>query len=174
MELGAKIAYIKETKYFPQIGTFTMFEMPTGNYDKGLGVGKVWYKLPSGCRRMRAIGCSMAVPAKMVPQTGFRNFPYGGFLVKREISERLELGGEVFSQARGDCAAAADASVDDDRCRRLLPLQAQSQTSSFCFAMATRSPGKPRTTPMSGCTGRGGRMRKAGRQGRAGQEGSAE
>ena len=46
MELGAKIAYIKESKHIPQIGSFTMFEMPTGNYDKGLGVGKVWYKLP--------------------------------------------------------------------------------------------------------------------------------
>ena len=46
MELGAKIATIKESKYVPQIGTFTMFEMPTGNYDSGLGVGKVWYRLP--------------------------------------------------------------------------------------------------------------------------------
>ena len=46
MELGAKIAFIKESKHVPQIGSFTMFEMPTGNYDKGLGVGKVWYKLP--------------------------------------------------------------------------------------------------------------------------------
>ena len=46
MELGAKIAFIKETKYIPQLGTFTMFEIPTGNYSKGLGVGKVWYKVP--------------------------------------------------------------------------------------------------------------------------------
>ena len=28
------------------IGTFTMFEIPTGNADKGLGVGRTWYKLP--------------------------------------------------------------------------------------------------------------------------------
>src|SRR5580704_14248784 len=41
-ELGAKIAFIKETKRIPQIGAFTMFEMPTGSYAKGLGVGKVW------------------------------------------------------------------------------------------------------------------------------------
>ena len=41
MELGAKLAFIKEINAFPQIGTFTMFEMPTGNYDSGLGVGKV-------------------------------------------------------------------------------------------------------------------------------------
>ena len=31
MELGVKIAFIKETKHIPQIGSFTMFEMPTGN-----------------------------------------------------------------------------------------------------------------------------------------------
>ena len=46
METGIKIAFIKESKYIPQIGTFTMFELPTGSYDKGLGVGKVWYKVP--------------------------------------------------------------------------------------------------------------------------------
>ena len=46
MELGTKIAFIKESPHVPQIGTFVMYEMPTGNYDKGLGVGKVWYKVP--------------------------------------------------------------------------------------------------------------------------------
>src|SRR5579864_8939705 len=46
MELGAKIAFIKESKHIPQIGSFTMFEIPTGNADKGLGIGKVWYKIP--------------------------------------------------------------------------------------------------------------------------------
>ena len=46
VELATKIAIVKETKLLPQIGTFTMFEMPSGSYAKGLGVGKVWYKLP--------------------------------------------------------------------------------------------------------------------------------
>src|SRR6202522_3378187 len=40
MELGAKIAIIKESKYIPQIRIFTMMELPTGSYDRGLGVGK--------------------------------------------------------------------------------------------------------------------------------------
>src|ERR1700722_10197880 len=31
MEFGVKLAIIKETKTIPQIGTFTMLEMPTGN-----------------------------------------------------------------------------------------------------------------------------------------------
>lgn len=98
MELGAKIAYVKETKYFPQIGTFTMFEMPTGNADKGLGVGKVWYKLPLWMQKN--IGHWLldgGAGETVVPQTGFRDFPYGGFLMKYTFNNRLEFGGEVFA-----------------------------------------------------------------------------
>src|ERR1035441_10238850 len=45
-ELGLKYGFIHQTKHRPQIGTFTMLELPTGNSTKGLGVGRVWYKLP--------------------------------------------------------------------------------------------------------------------------------
>ena len=102
MELGAKIAYIKESKYVPQIGTFTMFEMPTGNYDKGLGVGKVWYRLPLWLQKN--IGPWLldgGAGETMVPQTQYRNFPYGGFLLKYTFpGDRIEFGGEVFSHGR--------------------------------------------------------------------------
>ena len=106
MELGAKIAYIKESKYIPQVGTFTMFEMPTGNYDKGLGVGTVWYKLP--LRLQKNIGHRLldgGVGETVVPQTGYRDFPYGGFLLKYTFGERLELGGEVFAHGHEGYAA---------------------------------------------------------------------
>ena len=76
MELGAKIAIIKETKHVPQIGTFTMFEMPTGNSDKGRGVGKVWYKLPVWLQKN--IGrwtLDGGAGYQVVPQTDYRNFP---------------------------------------------------------------------------------------------------
>jgi len=113
MELGAKIAYFKETKYFPQIGSFTMFEMPTGSYSKGLGVGKVWYRLPLWAQKN--IGKWLldgGAGYEVVPQTGYRNFPYGGFLLKYTLSERLELGGEVFSHgAEGEAAPQTRAST---------------------------------------------------------------
>ena len=107
VELGAKIAYIKESKYVPQIGTFTMFEMPTGNSDKGLGVGKVWYKLPLWLQKnwgkwMVDGGAGETV----VPQKQYHNFPYGGFLVKRELNKKLELAAEVFSHGGEGFAAA--------------------------------------------------------------------
>ena len=98
MELGAKIAFIKEGKHMPQIGSFTMFEMPTGNADKGLGVGKVWYKLPIWLQKnVGKWTFDGGGGYEVVPQDGFYNFPYTGFLVKKEINERLELGVEVFA-----------------------------------------------------------------------------
>ena len=88
MELGAKIAFIKEIKHFPQIGSFTMFEMPTGNFDKGLGVGKVWYKLPIWLQKNSGKWLFDGGGGyQVVPQTGYRNFPYAGWLIKRELSE---------------------------------------------------------------------------------------
>jgi hypothetical protein len=107
MELGTKIAIIKETKHIPQIGTFTMFEIPTGSYAKGLGVGKVWYKLPLWLQKK--VGhwtFDGGAGYEVVPQTGYRNFPYTGWLVKRVLSERLELGVEVFAHGREGYAAA--------------------------------------------------------------------
>jgi hypothetical protein len=101
MEVGAKIALLKESKYIPQIGTFTMFEIPTGSYDKGLGVGKVWYKVPLWLQKN--IGHWLLDGGggeTIVPQTQYRNFPFGAFLLKYAFGDRLELGSEVFSHGR--------------------------------------------------------------------------
>ncbi len=107
MELGAKIAFIKETKHCPQIGSFTMFEMPTGSYTKGLGVGKVWYKLPLWLQKNSGKWLfDGGAGYQVVPQTGYRDFFYTGWLVKRELSEQWELGAEVFAHGREGFAAA--------------------------------------------------------------------
>ena len=113
MELGAKIAFIKESKHFPQIGSFTMFEMPTGNADKGLGVGKVWYKLPIWLQKNSGKWLFDGGGGyQVVPQTGYRNFPYTGWLIKRELSEQWELGAEVFAHgAEGSAAAQTQSSA---------------------------------------------------------------
>jgi hypothetical protein len=107
MELGVKLALIKETKHFPQIGTFTMFELPTGNFDKGLGIGKVWYKLPIWLQKNSGKWLfDGGFGYQIVPRANFRDFPYTGWLVKRELNERLELGAELFAHGREGLAAA--------------------------------------------------------------------
>lgn len=113
MEFGAKIAFIKESKHFPQIGSFTMVEVPTGNSDKGLGVGKVWYKLPIWLQKNSGKWLFDGGGGyQVVPQTGFRNFPYTGWLIKRELSEQWELGAEVFAHgSEGSAPAQTQASA---------------------------------------------------------------
>lgn len=106
LELGVKLAIFKETKTTPQIGTFTMFEMPTGNYDKGLGVGKVWYRLPVWLQKNEGKWLfDGGAGETVVPQVGYHDFPYGGFLVKREVNERIELAAELFSHGAEGFAA---------------------------------------------------------------------
>ncbi len=116
MEVGAKIAILKESKHFPQLGTFTMFELPTGDDTKGLGVGKAWFKLPVWLQKNAGPwlfdgGAGYTV----VPQTGYRNYVYTGWLVKRVLSKRLELGTEIFSHgAEGEAAAQTKAATMAD------------------------------------------------------------
>lgn len=107
IEVGVKYGFLKQTKHRPQIGSFTMFELPAGSYSRGLGVGKVWYKLPLWVEKefgpWSLVG---GMGYTVVPQKDYRNFLYGGFLVKRVVNEKLELSAEVFSHAREGFAAA--------------------------------------------------------------------
>ena len=105
-ELGVKFGFIKQTRHRPQIGSFTMFEIPTGSYSRGLSIGKVWYKLPIWVDK--DIGPWSLVGGMgyaVVPQDGYKNFLYGGFLTKRVINKRLELSAELFSHAAEGAAA---------------------------------------------------------------------
>lgn len=106
-ELGLKWGFIKQTPHRPQIGSFTMLELPTGNYDKGLSIGRVWYKLPLWMEK--EFGPWSVVGGggyTLIHQAHYRSFPYGGLLVKRVLNERLELSAELFSHAREGFAAA--------------------------------------------------------------------
>ncbi len=98
IEIGVKYRYLNETKYRPMIGTFTMIEIPTGNYNLGLGVGKVWWKLPVWAQKSFGPWTTYGgVGEQVVPQTGYKDFTYGGWLVQRDIGKKWTLGSEVFS-----------------------------------------------------------------------------
>lgn len=98
MELGAKYRFVKESRYRPEIGSFTMLELPTGNYAKGLGVGRVWYKLPVWIQKSWGRWTSYGGAGyQIVKQKQYQSFSYGGWLLQRDIGKKLTLGAEIFS-----------------------------------------------------------------------------
>ncbi|MFZ0463870.1 MAG: hypothetical protein WBE20_14015 [Candidatus Acidiferrales bacterium] len=106
IEIGVKYRWVNETKYRPMIGTFTMLEVPSGNYNLGLGVGKPWAKLPVWVQKSFGPWTTYGgAGEEIVPQTGYKNFTYGGLLVQRDIGKKWTLGTEVFSHGAEGLAA---------------------------------------------------------------------
>ena len=105
-ELGVKFEWLKETKHRPMIGTFTMIEIPTGSYSKGLGVGTPWFKLPLWLQKSWGPWTTYGGGGyEIVPQTQYNNFAYEGWLVQRDIGKKLTLGIEVFHHGAEGYAA---------------------------------------------------------------------
>jgi hypothetical protein len=116
-ELGFKYRFFKETPHSPEIGIFPFFELPTGNADRGLGVGKTWYRMPLWLQKSwgnpdRQWTSYGGAGETIVPQTGYQNFPFAGWLVQRQLSEKLTLGAELFGHgAEGPAALSTRAST---------------------------------------------------------------
>lgn len=97
IELGVKYRFVQEGKHRPQIGTFTMFEIPTGSAPRGLGVGKTWYKVPLWAQKSFGPWTTYGGGgATVFSVPGYRNFPFAGWLVQRDIGKKWTLGTEVF------------------------------------------------------------------------------
>jgi hypothetical protein len=98
IETGIKFRFVQETKHRPQIGTFVMFELPTGSAAKGLGVGKTWYKVPLWVQKSFGPWTTYGGGGETIFNhvDGYRNFPYAGWLVQRDIGKKLTLGTEAF------------------------------------------------------------------------------
>jgi hypothetical protein len=99
IEAGIKFRFVQETAHTPMIGTFTMIELPTGNSDRGLGVGKTWFKVPVWAQKSFGRwttygGGGETIFSGKVP--GYRNYPFAGWLVQRELGKKWTLGTEVF------------------------------------------------------------------------------
>jgi len=97
IELGIKFRFVQETKHRPMIGTFTMFEIPTGNSVRGLGVGKTWYKAPLWVQKSFGPWTTYGGGGvTLVNAPGYRNFPFAGWLVQRDLGKKWTLGTEIF------------------------------------------------------------------------------
>lgn len=110
MELGAKYRFVKEGRYRPQVGTFPMLELPTGNFALGLGNGSLWTKLPIWLQKSFGPWTSYGGGGYAINrQTGMRSYPFYGWEAQRDLNKRLTLGAEIFGQ--GSIAVAQSGST---------------------------------------------------------------
>ena len=101
IETGIKYRFVQESKYRPMVGTFVMFELPAGNAERGLGVGKTWYKLPLWVQKSfgpwTTYGGGGETVVRGVP--GYRDYPFAGWLVQRDLGKKVTLGTRFFITA---------------------------------------------------------------------------
>ncbi len=98
-ELGVKYRFIDETADVPQIGTFPLIEIPTGNEDKLLGSGKVQAYIPLWAQKSWGGLTTYAGGGVWYnPGVGRRNWGFAGWEVQYDFSQVITLGAELYYQ----------------------------------------------------------------------------
>ena len=98
-ELGFKYRFITPSKsdWFPQVGIFPLLEVPTGDARRNLGSGNVDAFLPVWIQKDFGKWLTYGGGGYWInPGPGNRDFWYTGWLLQRQVTDKLALGAEVF------------------------------------------------------------------------------
>ena len=96
-ELGVKYRFVHETDTLPQVGLFPLVEIPTGSAGKGLGSGHTQIYLPVWVQKSWGPWTTYGGYGWWRnPGAGNRDWSYAGWLVQRDLGEKLTLGMEAF------------------------------------------------------------------------------
>jgi hypothetical protein len=113
VELGVKYRFVHETGRRPQIGTFPMLELPTGDGERGLGNGHLWARLPVWLQKSVGPWTTFGGLGYEVNHApGMKGSVFGGWLLQRTVTRRLIVGAEVFSQGAQAVGARGSTFVD--------------------------------------------------------------
>jgi len=97
-----KYRFFQETTYLPQIAFDPNLFLPTGNPNRGLGNGRVWYTLPFSMQKSFGSWTTYAqLGYGMNSSRDNGNYLFGGWVINKQINPTLNLGAEVFTQ-QGD------------------------------------------------------------------------
>ena len=120
-ELGAKVRFVKETKRVPEVGIFPFFELPSGDASKTLGVGGMWYRMPLWLQKSWGPedrqwtsygGGGEVVNSSVGYANGYKDYPFSGLLVQRQLTQKLTLGTELYGHgAEGPAATSTRAAT---------------------------------------------------------------
>ena len=100
-ELGVKYRFVQEDDdgWRPQIGVFPLIEAPTADAHRGLGTGHAQVFLPLWLQKSLGPWTTYGGGGYWHnPGAGNKDYWFMGWLVQRQVTEGLALGGEVFHQ----------------------------------------------------------------------------
>jgi hypothetical protein len=109
-EIGAKYRVLDpgEDDWWPQAGFFPAVDFPSGNARRGLGAGHTRAFLPLWLQKnFGSWTIDSGAGYWINPGAGNRNYWLFGWLVQRQVTDKLALGGEIFHQT-ADTAAGTD------------------------------------------------------------------
>lgn len=107
-EIGAKYRFVKESGWIPQVATFPLIELPTGNADEGLGNGKAQYFLPIWVQKSWGKWTTYGGGGYWLNQgKGNRDWWYFGWLLQRQLTDNFLLGAELYQTTPDSIGASA-------------------------------------------------------------------
>ncbi len=96
-ELGVKLRFVHEGARMPQVGTFPLVELPTGDEARGLGSGRAQLFLPLWFQKSFGPWTTYGGGGWwMNPGPGNRNWWYVGWQAQRRLSPQATVGAEIF------------------------------------------------------------------------------
>ncbi|HEX2867773.1 MAG TPA: hypothetical protein VHO03_12065 [Ignavibacteriales bacterium] len=105
-EVGVKYRFVEQTDIMPDIGTFPIAELPTGNASKGLGNGKTQLYLPVWLQKDIGKWTFYGGGGYWInPGQGNKNWTFSGILVQYNFSDSFFLGTEFFHQTPSTTAS---------------------------------------------------------------------
>lgn len=100
-EFGIKYRFVHETDVLPQVGTFPLMEIPTGDNERGLGSGHLPVFTPIWLQKSWGAWTTYGGGGYWInPGEGNRNFWQLGWLGQRDITKFLTLGAEIYFYSR--------------------------------------------------------------------------
>lgn len=96
-ELGAKFRFVQETPTCPQVGSFPLLEVPTGDRQRGLGSGQLQAFLPLWLQKSYGPWTTYGGGGYWInPGPGNHDWGYVGWLLQRQFLPTATAGVEVF------------------------------------------------------------------------------
>jgi hypothetical protein len=110
-EFGVKFRFMQQTANFPEVATFPLLEIPTGNADEGLGSGHLQTFLPLWVQKDFGSWTAYGGGGYGInPGTRNHNWGFAGIVLQDQIRPNLLIGGEIYHRTsmqvgeRGDTA----------------------------------------------------------------------